>query len=80
MENPQTNSTSTETKLSSQNAVASNRRVGRVEATPLANRAEGWQEKQLNLVGLHMCLNETARLSTVVWPADLSKWDFVKQG
>ncbi len=60
--------------------------VGRtnIDPTRLARRTEGWQERQLDVVGLHLCLDESAsleeRLKTVVWPGDLSKWDFIKQG
>ncbi len=61
--------------------------VGRRKIEPtrlVARRTEGWQERQLDVVGLHLCLEESAsleeRLKTVVWPADLKKWDFIKQG
>ncbi len=81
LENPQTNSTKTETEVLNQNTLAFRKKV---KATSLVGRADGWQEKQLDLVGLHLQLIDTSelekRLNTVIWPAGLSKWDFVKQG
>ena len=51
---------------------------------PLAGRANGWQEKHVDVVGFNLCLDQLGileeRLKLVAWSADLSKWEFVKQG
>ena len=55
-----------------------------VRPMALDGRVKGWQEKQVDVVGFNLCLDQLGsleeRLKLVAWSADLSKWDFVKQG